>query len=103
MINLAYLFTNAKLRERDESPTQPSRKNTALEACLYLRVSSLSAPETKEALEIVRFSPGEIPVLFYDASTGKTVAPKNTKTNPTSLMLGALRALLGEANVVLRV
>ena len=70
--------------------------------CLYLRVSSLSSPETKEALEMLRFSPGEVAVLFYDASTGKKVAPKNTKTNPTTLLLGALRALLGDENVVLR-
>lgn len=95
------LVTNAKCKEK-KTPSDPHpTKNDG--SCLYLRVSSLSAAETKEALEIVRFSPGEVPVVFYDTATGKTVAPKNTKTNPTSMMLGALRALLGEANVVLRV
>lgn len=76
--------------------------NTQSDACLYLRVPSLAAKETGEALEMVRFSPGTVPVVFYDASTGKTHRPKNTGTSPSELLLGALRALLGESNVVLR-
>ena len=96
------LLNNAKLKEGDARP--PSVASVQKQgSCLYLRVPSLTAPETREALEMVRFSPGDVTVLFYDASTGKTVAPKNTRTNPTSLMLGALRALLGDANVVLRI
>ena len=96
------LLTNASLERNEKPQASAPQASDKANGCLYLRVSSLSAPETKEALEILRFSPGETSVLFYDASTGKTVAPKNTKTNPTSLMLGALRALLGEKNVVLR-
>ena len=82
---------------------EPQKAEPQKGACLYLRVPSLSDPKTREALEMVRFSKGDVEVLFYDASSGKTVAPKDTKTNPTSMMLGALRALLGDANVVLRI
>lgn len=96
------LLSNAKLKETATVSSMASGSRQAKGACLYLRVPSLSDPRTKEALEMVRFAPGEVDVLFYDASSGKTVAPKNTKTNPTSMMLGALRALLGDANVVLR-
>ena len=70
--------------------------------CLYLRVPSLSAPQVKEALEILKFSPGEVSVVVYDAMSKKTVAPKEVKTTASALVLGALRALLGEENVVLR-
>ncbi|MBE6655373.1 MAG: DNA polymerase III subunit alpha [Ruminococcaceae bacterium] len=96
------LISNAKLLQEGQAVREEKKKDKGKESCLYLRVPSLSAPETKEALEMVRFSPGDVSVLFYDASTGKTVAPKDTRTSPTSVMLGALRALLGDENVVLR-
>ncbi len=95
------LRDNAKMTDAAKTPT-PSSGKQKKGACLYLRVSSLDAPQTKEALEILRFSPGEASVVFYDVKTGKTVAPKNTKADPTELLLGALRALLGEDNVVYR-
>ncbi len=94
------LLTNAKLKEQGSGAKTPAKEKKG--PCLYVRVPSLSSEKTKEALELLRFSKGDTSVLFYDASTGKTVAPKNTRTNPTELLLGALRALLGEENVVLR-
>jgi len=97
------LLSNAKFTASATAGAEPPKAAPQKGACLYLRVPSLSDPKTREALEMVRFSKGDVEVLFYDASSGKTVAPKDTKTNPTSMMLGALRALLGDANVVLRI
>lgn len=97
------LLSNAKFKASVAAGAEPQKAEPQKGACLYLRVPSLSDPKTREALEMVRFSKGDVEVLFYDASSGKTVAPKDTKTNPTSMMLGALRALLGDANVVLRI
>ena len=97
------LLSNAKFKAPATAGAEPPKAAPQKGACLYLRVPSLSDPKTREALEMVRFSKGDVEVLFYDASSGKTVAPKDTKTNPTSMMLGALRALLGDANVVLRI
>ncbi len=97
------LLSNAKFKASVAAGTESQKAEPQKGACLYLRVPSLSDPKTREALEMVRFSKGDVEVLFYDASSGKTVAPKDTKTNPTSMMLGALRALLGDANVVLRI
>ena len=97
------LLSNAKFKASVAAGAEPQKAEPQKGACLYLRVPSLSDPKTREALEMVRFSRGDVEVLFYDASSGKTVAPKDTKTNPTSMMLGALRALLGDANVVLRI
>ena len=97
------LLSNAKFKASATAGAEPPKAAPQKGACLYLRVPSLSDPKTREALEMVRFSRGDVEVLFYDASSGKTVAPKDTKTNPTSMMLGALRALLGDANVVLRI
>ena len=67
---------------------------------LYLRVASLDAPSTAEALEILKFSRGGTRVLFYDAKTKKYVAPKGLLTDANELTLGALRALLGAENVI---
>ena len=83
------------------APTPQIAKN-ANSPCLYLRVPSLDAPATKEALEILRFSPGDVNVLFYDQKTKRSVAPKNTKVAISEMLLGALRALLGAENVVFR-
>ncbi len=97
------LRTNAQMRDRSKSrPAAAAQASDKNSSCLYLRVPSLDAPATKEALEILRFSPGGVNVLFYDESTKRTVAPKNTQVTPSELVLGALRALLGAENVVLR-
>ena len=87
------------LRANGEKPQSVPDKDADSKK-LYLRVSALDAPETKEALEILRFSKGDTRVLFYDSSTKKYVAPKGVSTSVNDLMLGALRALLGAANVI---
>ena len=95
------LKTNAQLA--DEASHSTEKKGVSKTApCLYLRVSSLRSPEVKEAMDILRFSPGEVSVVFYDTESKKTVAPRDVKTSAGALVLGALRALLGESNVVLR-
>ena len=96
------ILSFAELLEPNGKKSKATETKTRSDACLYLRVPSLAAKETSEALEMVRFSKGAVPVVFYDASTGKTHRPKNTGVTPSELLLGALRALLGEANVVLR-
>jgi DNA polymerase-3 subunit alpha len=102
------LLSEAQLLSTNADLQAPKTKSTdasfppASSARLYLRVPSLDDPLTKEALEILNFAKGEVTVLLYDQKTGKTVSPKNTRTTASELLLGALRALLGEANVVYR-
>ncbi|MBQ9736159.1 MAG: DNA polymerase III subunit alpha [Clostridia bacterium] len=94
------LKSNAQMRTSTAEPTE--KKTAAASACLYLRVSALDSPVTKEALAILRFSKGDVPVLLYESTSGKKVSPKNVKIAPSDRLLGALRALLGEENVVFR-
>ena len=94
------LRTNAEMAAPQAEKKPETPKDAPPKGRLYLRVPSLSAPETKEALELLRFAKGDVAVFLYDAETRKTVSPKNTRTDASELLLGALRALLGEANVV---
>ncbi|MBO7171128.1 MAG: DNA polymerase III subunit alpha, partial [Clostridia bacterium] len=89
--SVAALRTN---RQVEEAVT-PSREKK-----LYLRVDSLTSGETKEAMEILKLSPGGTEVLFYEKSTKKYVKPKGILVNGSDMTLGALRALLGAENVV---
>ena len=95
------LKSNAQMRTAMAEPTE-KKTAAAASACLYLRVSALDSPVTKEALAILRFSKGDVPVLLYESTSGKKVSPKNVKIAPSDRLLGALRALLGEENVVFR-
>lgn len=96
------LRTNAEMQAGDAPPKAEPTAEKSTAARLYLRVPSLDAPVTREAIEILRFAPGDVTVLFFDAGTRKTVVPKNTQTKVSELLLGALRALLGAENVVLK-
>ena len=69
---------------------------------LYLKVERLNSPTAKEAAEILRLSPGACPVFFYETVSARYVALKGVTVDPADMTLGALRALLGGENVVLK-
>ncbi len=87
----------APLRANGEKPSEPVAENAKK---LYLRVESLDAPSTKEALEILKFARGNTKVFFYETKTKKYVSPKGVSVDANDLTLAALRALLGAANVI---
>ena len=103
------------LSEREDEPVKliashivPLRNNRQMEEAampaktkrLYLRVESLSSPEAREAMAILKLSVGETEVLFYEKISQKYVKPKGVFTSCNDMTLGALRALLGAENVV---
>ncbi len=85
------LLTDA---ERGQAPAKESTKK------LYLRVESIHAPEAVEALAIFKLSRGKTTVIFYENNTKKYIALRGVCVNPDEMTLGALRALLGEENVI---
>ena len=82
--------------------TAPEKKNESGKQKLYLKVGRLDSPDAREALDILKLSPGACPVLFYETASGRYVSPKGVTADPAAMTLGALRALLGSENVVLR-
>ena len=67
---------------------------------LYLRVESVNTPKAKEALSILKLSKGNTAVLFYETSTKKYIAPRGVSVSAADMLIGALRALLGQDNVI---
>lgn len=90
------LRTNEQMHDEPRAEAKTSSDGRRL----FLRVPSLSAPVSREALGILKLAKGDTPVLFFDAATGKYVAPKDTSVTPSDKLLGALRALLGADNVI---
>ena len=76
-------------------------KPTAQEK-LYLKLPSLTSPACEEALRLCRLAPGTVPLILFDGESRRYVAAKGTSVTAVDALLSALRALLGEENVVLR-
>ncbi len=66
---------------------------------LYLRVPDLSGEAYKKALNLVEIFEGSVRVIFYDTSTSSYVKTE-LAVDASPFVLGELRALLGEENVV---
>ena len=92
------------------SSLSPLKSNTvysepevkAKEEKLYLKLPSLSSPACAEALRLCRLAPGETPLVLFDGESRRYVTAKDTSVTVVDALLSALRALLGEENVVLR-
>ncbi len=69
---------------------------------LYLRVSSIDAPETAEVLSILRENGGDIPVIFYEVKNKRYVKASGVGALATEALLNRLSALIGERNVALQ-
>lgn len=69
---------------------------------LYLRVPGMGARETQVALRILSCVPGHTPVVFYDLSSGKYLNARGYDADVTDKLLGDLRHIFGEDNVVFR-
>ena len=66
---------------------------------LYLRVPDLSCDGYRKALQTTQRIRGSVRVIFYDASAS-SYAQTDCYTDASPTILGELRALLGEENVV---
>lgn len=69
---------------------------------LYLKVPSLSAPVCERSMQFLQNSAGNTPVVFYDEGQKKYVIAKNVLVQTDEKTMHALKALLGEENVVLK-
>ena len=73
---------------------QPIRK-------VYLRVPDKESRAYRKAMNLVEIFEGGVRVIFFDKSTG-TYTDSSVGVTPTPFVLGELRAVLGEENVVVR-
>ena len=79
----------------------PSQTVPAAPKKLFLRLPDLTGHAYRKAKNLVDIFEGSVPVVFYDASEKKYV-PYSLGLSVSPFVLGELRALLGEENVVLK-
>ncbi len=80
-------------RETGAVPAVPSK--------IFLRAPSEQSTEFKRARALCLIFPGSVPAVFYSSETREYLKPP-LSVKPTPLVLGELREMLGEENVVLR-
>ena len=93
------ILTNAELPDAPPIPQTNQKKPSKL----YLKVKSTDSAQFKRASSFVSiFDEGNIPVIFFDAST-KAYLKDNIKTcSVNSFILDELREILGNENVVFK-
>ena len=69
---------------------------------LYLRVASTDTPAAVQALAALRRAPGDRPVVLYDLAKARYVRLADCRVQISDSLCGALAALLGKDNVVVR-
>lgn len=81
------------------SPPPPQNNVTAK---LYVRVSSIESDEVRNAISVIKATPGEIPVFFYDCETKKYVKRSDLMIANSEKAIKMLKRLIGEENVVFK-
>ncbi|MBE6616594.1 MAG: DNA polymerase III subunit alpha [Ruminococcaceae bacterium] len=68
---------------------------------IYLRVSSEDSAEYKRAYAVCSIFDGYTPVTFFSVEKGEYLSP-SVSINPTPFVLGELREIIGQDNMVIR-
>ncbi len=89
--------------QKKEAPqtVKPAVQTDTAQKKIYLRVNDMQCHEYKKALNIINIFEGTAKVIFYDLSTKKYIAYSNG-LDATQKVIGELKAILGDDNVVLR-
>ncbi len=69
---------------------------------LFLKVSSMDSAASRQAQSFIQIFAGNVPVVFYDASTEKYMQAEGLSVAPTQFVLRELSEILGDGAVVLR-
>ena len=69
---------------------------------LYLKLETLDCEKAKKALNLIEIFSGNIPVVLYDASSGKYSDYRGSSAAPDNKLIYELTAILGEGCVVLK-
>ena len=95
---------------RPQSPTVSQKSNLAQDTSatqkapskLFLKVESMDSAECRRVQSFLQIFTGSVPVVFYDASTGKYMQSEGVSVTPTPFVLRELEEILGENAVVVR-
>ena len=90
------LLNDCKLLLTDEQFASKKEKK------LYLRVSSVRAPQALQALRCIELSPGNTEVVLYDMTAKQYVKAVGRRAAVTDVLLEHLSSVLGEGNVAVQ-
>jgi len=86
--------------KQNPSPAREASKKTP--SRLFLKVPGMESEQYRRAESVLGIFPGNIPVVFYDASTGKYLRAEHLGAPDSAFVLRELREILGEDAVQLR-
>ena len=81
----------------DKEPVEPEKKNV-----LYIRVKDQRDERIPLIYRIAALNRGQAQIVLFDDSTRKSLAMKNILIDPSDKVLGKLRDIFGQNDVVLR-
>jgi len=82
-----------------DAPMETQRQKEAKKGKLYLKLPGAESRQTAKTRAILNMFPGKMQTVLYDAESGSR---ETVTCQPEEIMLKELRALLGEANVVIK-
>ena len=91
--SLKSLKTNSEYKEIQKTPTQKQQKR------IYIKVPNMSDPRINTVIRTATLNPGRVPIVFYDASTGKYQAMKNLTVNDSDKVIERLQTVFGRENI----
>jgi len=92
-------LASAKAKKLEKEPDADEKESNGT---LYLRVEDISAPAWKRANAIINIFSGKTPVIVYETTKGKYSALTNKTVSADEFVLGELREILGENNVIIK-
>ncbi len=99
---LAKSIVKAPFDHELKDTPKPQKEDLKDYKTLYLRVDSMYSPLFNRARAIVEIFEGECEVVVYSLEDKKSFRMQGFKTDITKTVIGELKALLGEENVVLK-
>ena len=91
--SLKSLKTNSEYKEIQKTPTPKQQKR------IYIKVPNMSDPRINTVIRTATLNPGRVPIVFYDASTGKYQAMKNLTVNDSDKVIERLQTVFGRENI----
>ncbi len=69
---------------------------------IFLRIDGVDSKEYRRAMAVIGIFEGGVPVIFYDKQSGAYLKENIVSTEASLFVIGELKAILGEENVVIK-
>lgn len=102
MNNQQYTETVDLPNAEKASPVPADNPRTQGIAKIFLRIDGTSSKEYRRVMALIGIFEGNVPVILYDKESGTYLKEKILSVGATPFVIGELKSILGEENVVIR-